>query len=89
MHWEPDEEPSISAWIELRQTLASHPATIMLWESAPLPQTVARLAEQGIASVPFDTLANRPAQSDYLSAMNQNARRLETVFRADDQRTSE
>ena len=85
MHWEPDEEPSISAWIELRQTLASHPATIMLWESAPLPETVARLAEQGIVSVPFHTLANRPAQGDYLSAMNQNARRLETVFRADDQ----
>jgi hypothetical protein len=61
----------------------------MLWESAPLPQTVARLAEQSIVSVLFDTLANRPAQGDYLSAMNQNARRLETVFRANDQRTSE
>lgn len=87
LHWEPDARPALSGWADLRQRLVSHPATIMIWEQAPLPDTAARLASQGIVSVPFHTIGNRPTQGDFMTAMLENAQRLETVFRTDDQRT--
>jgi len=81
VHWEPDALPALSGWTELRQRLASHPATVMVWEAMPLQDTAARLADLGIESVPFHTLANRPAQGDFMIAILDNARRLETVLR--------
>ena len=85
LHWEPDARPTLSGWTDLRHQRVSHPATILVWEKAPLPDTAARLASQGIVSVPFHTIANRPTQGDFMTVMLENARRLETVFRADDQ----
>jgi hypothetical protein len=76
VHWEPDEEPTTKAWIELQQTLAEHSATIMIWEDQPLDATKARLANVNIAVVPFQTAANRPVAGDYLSVMEDNANRL-------------
>jgi zinc transport system substrate-binding protein len=84
LHWEPDAPPTLSGWTALRRQLAFHPATVMVWEDAPLPDTVSRLAGLGIESVPFHTLANRPAQGDFTTAMLENARRLETILQADD-----
>lgn len=77
VHWEPDEEPSTPDWIELQQVLASHPATIMIWEDQPLGETVERLANAGIRSILFHTAANRPDEGDYLSVMRESANRLE------------
>ena len=76
LHWEPDQEPTTSAWIDMQQVLLSHPATIMIWEDEPLMPTATRLSGAGITSVPFYTVANRPSGGDYLSAMHENARRL-------------
>lgn len=80
VHWEPDAEPSTPDWIELHQIVATHPAMVMIWEDEPLMSTAQRLADAGIASVPFNTIANRPEQGDYLSVMHDNANRLETGF---------
>jgi zinc transport system substrate-binding protein len=77
MHWEPDEEPSTSDWIELQQILAKHPATIMIWEDEPLATTAQRLSTANIKSVGFHTIANRPTEGDYFSAMQANARQIE------------
>ena len=76
LHWEPDQEPGTSAWIALQQTLATHPATIMIWEDLPLQTTNHKLAEAGILSVPFHTAANRPAEGDYLDVMRANVERI-------------
>lgn len=72
VHWEPDVEPTTSAWIELQQILTTHPAKIMLWEDKPLSSTVERLARSGLKVLVFYTAANRPAEGDYLTVMDSN-----------------
>ncbi len=80
VHWEPDQEPTTSAWIAMQQMLASHPATIMIWEDEPSVSTAQRLSDAGIISVPFRPVANRPDQGDYFSRMRENADRLESIL---------
>ena len=82
VHWEPHEEPTTSAWIALKQILATHPATIMIWEDQPLPSTAERLSDAGIAIVPFRTAANRPDEGDYFSIMRDNVARLAKLSEA-------
>jgi zinc transport system substrate-binding protein len=81
VHWEPEQAPTTSAWIALQQITATHAATIMIWEDDPLAATAQRLSDIGIASVQFNTVANRPEQGDYLSVMHDNAIRLESMLR--------
>jgi zinc transport system substrate-binding protein len=76
LHWEPDAEPSASAWIELQKILQQHPAVIMLWEDEPLSSTTARLSELGIQSIVFRTASNRPRQGDYFDLISGNEQRL-------------
>ena len=76
VHWEPDQEPTTSSWIDMQQMLAGHPAAIMIWEDEPLPVTAQRLSDAGIAAIPFHTVANKPDQGDYLSVMRANMKRI-------------
>ena len=76
LHWEPDAEPSASAWIEFQKILQQHPAVIMLWEDEPLSSTAARLSELGVQSIVFRTASNRPGQGDYFDILTGNAKRL-------------
>lgn len=80
VHWEPEQEPTTSAWIALQQMTATHPATIMIWEDEPMESTAQRLSDAGITSVHFQTVANRPEQGDYLSVMHENAKRLGSIL---------
>ena len=80
LHWEPDAEPSASAWIELQKILQQHPAVIMLWEDEPLSSTAARLSELGVQSIVFLTASNRPGQGDYFDILTSNAKRLRTAL---------
>jgi zinc transport system substrate-binding protein len=77
VHWEPDEAPSTAAWIELQQVLATHRATIMIWEDQPLDETESRLGNANVISIPFHTGANRPDVGDYVSVMRDNINRLD------------
>jgi len=45
-----------------------------------LHETVERLANAGIQSVPFRTGMNRPDEGDYLSLMRSNAERLSSLL---------
>ena len=63
-----------------RAILSEHPARWMLWEAEPLPDTVGRLRELGVASVVFDPAGNRPGEGDYLSVMQANLDRLEAAL---------
>jgi zinc transport system substrate-binding protein len=80
LHWEPDKEPTTPGWIEMQRRLASHPATIMIWEDEPLPTTVRRLEQAEISSVVFHTAANRPTQGDFITLMLENRQRLQNAL---------
>ncbi|MEH6616345.1 MAG: metal ABC transporter substrate-binding protein [Porticoccus sp.] len=76
LHWEPDQLPSTQDWLELDALLKQHPAEIMLWEDEPLPETRARLKQQGVEAVVFRPMGNRPPGGDFLSGMTANIDRL-------------
>jgi zinc transport system substrate-binding protein len=78
VHWEPDQDPSTVAWIEMQQILARHPATIMIWEDEPLMSTAQRLSDAGIKSVIFHTVANKPDRGNFISVMRENIERIDT-----------
>ena len=81
LHWEPDAAPTEEMWEDLTALLKEHPATWMIWEGAPLPETAARLKTVGVESVVFDPCGNTPEGSDYFATMKQNIMNLEQVYR--------
>ena len=44
----------------------------MLWEGAPLQETVTRLEVLGVHSIVFDPAGNRPEQGDFITVMQAN-----------------
>ena len=70
--WEPDEVPNETLWRGLGQTLKDHPASWMLWEGEPNPQSVQRLRGMGVESIVFNPAGNRPDEGDFLSVMRDN-----------------
>jgi len=81
LHWEPEERPNEQQWIELRNMLKVHPAKWLIWEGAPLEETVGMLKARGIKSIVFDPCGNRPETGDFMSVMRQNLKNLKTVLK--------
>ena len=79
--WEPDEVPDEARWTGLEQILKEHPASWMIWEGEPLPQSVERLRGLGVESIVFSPAANRLEEGDFLSVMRQNVMNLQRVFK--------
>jgi zinc transport system substrate-binding protein len=69
---EPGDMPSERQWLELQRVHAGHPATVMLWEGEPPPETRERLASMGLRVAVVDPVANLPDGGNYLSVMNSN-----------------
>jgi zinc transport system substrate-binding protein len=80
VHWEPDEAPDASMWVELGKMLEDHPAKWMIWEGPPAAEVVERLAGMGIESAVFAPCGNVPDSGDYLDAMGKNIDNLAAVF---------
>ena len=80
VHWEPDEIPNNSQWIELQRMLKEHPAKWMIWEGAPDPASVEKLKSAGINSLVFDPCGNIPDQGDFMSVMRRNGENLKPAF---------
>ncbi len=76
VQWEPDELPSASQWSDFQRLLREHPASLMLWESEPLPETSEYLDSLGVTVVVFDPAANVPPEGDFLSVMRRNVESL-------------
>lgn len=74
LHWEPDVPPGTRDWIDLTNLRREHPAAVMIWEGAPLPETVAQLEAQGVRSLVFDPAGNAPKDADYFELMKANLR---------------
>ena len=51
----------------------------MIWESEPLAETRRRLEEFGLEVLVYDPSSNRPAEGDWLSVMEANAGRLDSL----------
>jgi zinc transport system substrate-binding protein len=80
VHFEPYELPDAAGWRELARLQNERVATLMLWESEPLPEMRRRLeTEYGIRSVVFSPCANAPDADDYIGIMRQNAQRLSAI----------
>lgn len=80
LHWEPDEVPSEQEWEELDGKLAAFPARWLIWEDAPMPESVEKLEARGIASVVYNPLPQPPGEGDFLSVMRANVENLRLVF---------
>lgn len=80
MVWEPDEMPNDRQWQRLRLTHESFPADWMLWEKQPLPEIAQQLESIGIGIAVFDPCANRPAEGDFLSVMQDNIANLRQAY---------
>jgi zinc transport system substrate-binding protein len=76
VHWEPDSDPGVKQWIGLQNLLQDHRAKMMIWEGQPLQGTTDRLQQQGIGSIVFDPVANRPEIGDYFALMKANLEQL-------------
>lgn len=80
LHWEPQEIPDEEQWRELSAARQNHAAVWLIWEGEPHPNVVNRLADMGIESIVFRPSDNRPAEGDYISAMQENVRVLQQAF---------
>jgi zinc transport system substrate-binding protein len=78
--WESDEVPTEVQWAELAETLESHPARWMIWESEPTAVTAERLASLGVHSLVFDPCATVPEHGDFMRVMRDNVSRLRAAF---------
>ena len=79
LRWEPDVVPGDGDLRQLRDWLADQAARILIWEREPYAVTVELLEKEGLRSIAFDLVANRPASGDYLTRMQWN---LENLARA-------
>ncbi len=79
VHWESGEIPTESMWRELGKTLTEHPASWMIWEGEPLPETVHRLEAAGVKSLVYQPCANVLPEGDLLAVMSANVAAFETL----------
>ena len=78
--WEPEEVPDATQWQILKNSLATHPASWMLWEAGPHSETVKQLERMGINSLLYFPLGNRPDSGDFISVMQTNLKNLWGAF---------
>ena len=78
--WEPEEMPSEEMWKELEYGLQAHPATWMIWDGEPNPESIERLENLGVRSTVFDPCSNAPEEGDFLTVMRENVKILRTIF---------
>jgi zinc transport system substrate-binding protein len=80
VHWEPDEMPGVSQWMEFKAILNNHPAKWMIWEGKPLNEAVKKLNSLGVKSIVFDPCGNVPDRGDFLTVMQKNIESLRSAF---------
>lgn len=77
---EADRRPDDFMWEAVEYFRRDHLASLMIWESNPLPETIKLLEEKGIRSVVFNPCTTRPAEGDFLTIMRQNVENLKSAF---------
>lgn len=79
LEWEPGMTMTDEAMEDLEALLKTHEAAWMIWEGEPNPGNVTALAARGIRGLVVDPCANRPAEGDWLAAMQENLRNLAQI----------
>lgn len=70
LEWEAGEAPSEDQWDQLNALARETGARILIWEAEPPVAARERAAAIGLSDLIIPTLANRPAEEDFLSSMN-------------------
>jgi zinc transport system substrate-binding protein len=79
---EPTEAPDPDQLAELDRRLAERPAGLMLWEAEPTMEAREAMRARALTEVVFPTLANRPANGDFVEEMNASLSRLRSALQA-------
>ena len=73
--------PGDDVFASIRKRLAEAPGTVLLWESAPLPEIAERMqSELGLRSLTVSPCETPPESGDYLDVTRANLAELETAF---------
>lgn len=83
LEWEAGEAPTEAQWDALAALAGETGARILIWEAEPPADARERAAAMGLRDVVFPTLANRPAEGDFVSAMRASLDRLAALGSAD------
>lgn len=79
LHWEPHEMPGERQWSKFDAIREKTGARWMLWEDEPIEPIREALKERNVAWVVVRPAGNRPAEGDFLSAMQANYDSLMTI----------
>ncbi len=76
LNWDPGEMPDERKWSAFGRSVEGRPARVLFFEGEPHAEVTGRLSAMGIRVIVFEPAGNRPAQGDWLSAMQSNVERL-------------
>lgn len=69
LEWEAGAAPTDAQWDELSALMAKTGASILIWEAEPPAAARAHAGTMGLSDIVLPTLANRPKDGDFISAM--------------------
>jgi len=76
LHWEPDTPLDHDMLHEIGHLKNDHDIQFMVWEGAPLPESVQQLKDQGIKSIVVSPMGGMPESGDFLEGMQWNLEAL-------------
>ncbi len=79
VEWDVAEPPGPAQWQALEALVARLEAKVFVWEGVPDEASSARIEALGLTNAVFPPLANRPADGDFISAMQSS---LESLHQA-------
>lgn len=69
LEWEAGAPPTDAQWDQLSALMSKTGASILIWEAAPPAAARAKASAMGLRDIVLPTLANRPEDGDFISAM--------------------
>jgi len=69
LEWEAGAPPTDAQWDELSALMTRTGASLLIWEAAPPAEARAEAKAMGLRDIVLPTLANRPQDGDFISAM--------------------
>lgn len=76
MHWEPDEPLDHEMLHEIGHLKKEEGIQYLIWEQAPLPESIGKLEKEGISSLVIQVMGGSPETGDFLSGFRQNLHTL-------------
>lgn len=80
LHWEPDtplDHDMVHEIVHLKKDLNFQ---YLIWERKPLPESIEKLAGEGISSIVIDPMGGMPESGDFIAGMRQNLEALQQVL---------